>query len=233
MKNRVIISGAAGNLGMAVTKKFLNEKWSVVALAEEGKPDQVKKLENIAKVKPEVLPADLMDPYKSAKLVRKIWAEQPIHSAVLLVGGFSMNSLEKTTSEQLEKMIKLNVLTAYNILQPLFALMKEQGGGNITLIGARPALQPADGEGAVAYALSKGILFHLAEIVNVGTNTHGVAANVVVPSIIDTPENREGMPDSDFSKWVKPEEIADAIYFAAKQSGKGMAGSVLKLYGQV
>jgi len=233
MKNRVIISGAAGNLGMAVTEKFLNEKWSVVALAEEGKPDQVIKLESIAKANLEVIPADLMDPYESAKLVRKIWAEQPIHSAVLLVGGFSMNSLEKTTSEQLEKMFKLNVLTAYNILQPLFALMKANGGGNITLIGARPALQPADGEGAIAYALSKGMLFHLAEIVNTGTKSHGVAANVVVPSIIDTPENREGMPDSDFSKWVKPEEIADAIFFAAKQSGKGLAGSVLKLYGQV
>ena len=75
MKNRVIISGAAGNLGMAVTEKFLNEKWSVVALAENGKPDQVKKLENFTKSKPEVIAADLMDPYESAKLVRKIWAE--------------------------------------------------------------------------------------------------------------------------------------------------------------
>ena len=233
MKNRVIISGAAGNLGMAVTKKFLSEDWSVIALAEEGKSDQVEKLENIVEGKPKVIQADLMDPYQSAKLVRKIYGEGAIHSAVLLVGGFSMNSLEKTTSEQLEKMFKLNVLTAYNILQPLFALMKADGGGTITLIGARPALQPSDGEGAIAYALSKGILFHLAEIVNVGTNSHGVAANVVVPSIIDTPENREGMPDSDFSKWVKPEEIADAIFFASKQSEKGLAGSVLKLYGQV
>ncbi len=233
MKNRVVISGAAGNLGMAVTKKFLSEHWSVVTLTEEGKSEQIEKLENIVEGKPEVIPADLMDAYESAKLVRHLWKKEPIHSAVLLVGGFSMNPLEKTASEQLEKMFKLNVLTAYNILQPLFGLMKDNGGGNITLIGARPALQPADGEGAIAYSLSKGILFHLAEIVNAGANVHGVAANVIVPSIMDTPENREGMPDSDFSKWVKPEEIANAIFFASEQSGKGLAGSVLKLYGQV
>jgi NAD(P)-dependent dehydrogenase (short-subunit alcohol dehydrogenase family) len=230
----VLITGAAGNLGMAVTRKFLKEGWKVYALGESGQKDQENRLRGIEEGQPEILFGDLMDAYSSAKTVRKIWQDYgKIDAAVLLVGGFSMNTIHSTTSEQLEKMMRLNVFTAYNVLQPLYQLMADNGGGHFTLVGARPALVPTDGKGAVAYALSKGVLFQLADIINADTSESNISAHVVVPSIIDTPQNRKAMPEADFSKWVKPETIADTIYFAQSKADEGLCGSVYKVYGRV
>jgi NAD(P)-dependent dehydrogenase (short-subunit alcohol dehydrogenase family) len=234
MSKTVIISGAAGNLGMAVSARFLIAGWKVVALAEKGQASQEKILKGLNDGKIIVHSGDLMDPYATSNLVREIWAENDqIDAAVCLVGGFAMNALEKATSEQLEKMIRLNVFTAYNIVQPLFALMKDKKGGSLTMIGARPALIPSDAADMLAYALSKGMLFHLAEIINAGSAKHGVFANVAVPSIIDTPQNRAAMPKANFEDWVSPEEVAEAIFFATEHNTNGLGGSVLKLYGRV
>lgn len=234
MKKNILITGAAGNLGLAVTKRFLKEGWNVYALGETGQVEQESLLKNLKEGRPEVLFGDLNDAYNSAKTVRQIWQNHgKIDGAVLLVGGFAMNDINATTSEQLEKMIRLNVFTAYNILQPLHQLMSENGGGHFTLVGARPALVPSDAKGAVAYALSKGVLFQLADIINSNTSETNISAHVVVPSIIDTPQNRKAMPESDFSAWVKPETIADTIYFAQSKAGEGLGGSVYKVYGRV
>ena len=233
MKKTVLITGAAGNLGIAVTKKFLNEGWDVFALAERGQNEQEAQLYALEEGKPSVLFGDLMDAYESAKTIRQIWQNNgKIDAAVLLVGGFAMNDINATTSEQLEKMIRLNVFTAYNILQPLHQLMTANGGGHFTLVGARPALVPADARGAVAYALSKGLLVHLADIINADTAKTNISAHVVVPSIIDTPSNREAMPDADFATWITPEAIADTIFFAHEQASQGLGGSLYKLYGK-
>jgi NAD(P)-dependent dehydrogenase (short-subunit alcohol dehydrogenase family) len=234
MKKNVLITGAAGNLGMAVTKKFLREGWNVYALGEKGQNEQEALLMNIEEGRPEIVFGDLNDAYSSAKTVRQIWHNHgKIDAAVLLVGGFAMNDINATTSEQLEKMMRLNVFTAYNILQPMHQLMSENGGGHFSLVGARPALVPADAKGALAYALSKGVLFQLADIINSTTADSNISAHVVVPSIIDTPQNRESMPKSDFSAWVKPETIADTIYFAQSKANEGLGGSVYKVYGRV
>lgn len=231
---RILITGAAGNLGRALTAKFLHEGWQVIALCEQGRSDQPEILSELNGSNLVVKIGDLNDAYATAKTIRESWSELgQIDAAALLVGGFAMNGIEKTTSEQLDKMMRLNVFTAYNVLQPLFALMASKGGGSFSLIGARPALMPDQASSMVAYALSKGVLFHLAEIINSGSKDHQITAHVMVPSIIDTPENRAAMPDEDPSKWISPEQIAETIYFVHKQSPKGLAGSVYKLYGEV
>jgi NAD(P)-dependent dehydrogenase (short-subunit alcohol dehydrogenase family) len=109
--------------------------------------------------------------------------------------------------------------------------MMKQNSGNIFLIGSRPGLNAAAGKGMVAYGLGKSLIFRLAELMNDEAKGHNVTTSVVVPGTIDTPQNRKAMPDANFSNWVKPEAIADAIYFYCSDKASAIREPVIKLYG--
>jgi NAD(P)-dependent dehydrogenase (short-subunit alcohol dehydrogenase family) len=83
-----------------------------------------------------------------------------------------------------------------------------------------------------AYALSKSLVFRLAELLNREAAGTGVVAVVVVPSIIDTAPNRRAMPDSDFSAWVKPEKIAELIHYHSSTEAADLREPVLRIYGR-
>lgn len=131
--------------------------------------------------------------------------------AVLTVGGFTMNDVVHTSTDSIRQQFELNFITAYNVAAPLFKQMLERGSGRIFLIGSRPGKDMKNGKGMVAYALSKSLLFNLAQLMNDEAAGTGVVVTVVVPSTIDTPQNRAAMPDADFSTWVKAETIAEAM----------------------
>lgn len=227
---RVLITGAAGNLGQAVTARFLKEGWQVAAISEPGKTagnELPGNGQHFSETE-----ADLMDEDKAGEAVSKSFDSQAPDAAVMLVGGFAMGSIEDTRGQDLMSMYRLNFQTAYHIARPVFEKMKQSGkGGRLVFIGARPALDPAAGKDVLAYALSKNLVIHLAEYLNEAGKDHNIVASVVVPSIIDTPPNREGMPDADFDKWVSPEEIAGVIVFACGNEGEVLRESVYKVYG--
>jgi NAD(P)-dependent dehydrogenase (short-subunit alcohol dehydrogenase family) len=127
-------------------------------------------------------------------------------------------------------MFNLNFETAYYAARPLLTHMKQHGYGRLVFVGARPALQAADGKNMVAYALTKSLLFTLAEFVNASTKGTNVVASVIVPSTIDTAINRESMPDAIFDNWVKPEQIADVLAFICSEKGSVVREPVYKLY---
>jgi NAD(P)-dependent dehydrogenase (short-subunit alcohol dehydrogenase family) len=106
----------------------------------------------------------------------------------------------------------LNFETAYYIARAVFnQMMKQSGGGRIIFIGARPAMEPNAGKTAIAYGLSKSLLFKLSEYLNVIGAEKNIVTYVAVPSTIDTPPNRQAMPKADFSTWQKPEDIAGVL----------------------
>jgi len=110
--------------------------------------------------------------------------------------------------------------------------MKDHGkGGSIFMVGAKPALNPSSGGPLVAYTLSKSLIPTLADILNAEGKEQGIVSTVLVPSIIDTPQNREAMSDADFDKWVKPEEIAEITHFVASEKGDALREPILKVYG--
>jgi NAD(P)-dependent dehydrogenase (short-subunit alcohol dehydrogenase family) len=109
--------------------------------------------------------------------------------------------------------------------------MMKQNGGRIFLIGSRPGLDATDSKGMVAYGLGKSLIFRLAELLNDEGEAQGVVTSVVVPSTIDTPQNRKAMPKADFNRWVKPEEIADTIYYYASDAAKSIREPVIKMFG--
>jgi NAD(P)-dependent dehydrogenase (short-subunit alcohol dehydrogenase family) len=141
-----------------------------------------------------------------------------------------MGKIEATSGDDLKKQLALNFDTAYNVARPVYRHMVANNYGRIVLIGSRPALQPADGKNMIAYAMSKSLLFRLAEYINAESKGKNVTATVIVPSTIDTPPNRKSMPDADPSKWVKPGDLAEIMQFVISDSGSALRETVLKVY---
>ncbi|HEX3768125.1 MAG TPA: SDR family NAD(P)-dependent oxidoreductase [Puia sp.] len=223
----VIITGANGNLGTAVTREFIDKGYHVIATIG----NEVSKTDFVTHPNLEVSVVNLTDEKQTTDFIEKmIHKYAVIDAALLLVGGFAMGSIENTTGDDLHKQIALNFETAFYVTKPLFGHMMTNKKGNIVFIGARPALNPAQGKDLIAYALSKSLLFKLAEYLNEAARGKSVSVSVVAPSTLDTPLNRKSMPDVNPNIWVKPSEIAETLEFLVSDKSSALRETVLKIY---
>ncbi|HEV7782612.1 MAG TPA: SDR family NAD(P)-dependent oxidoreductase [Chitinophagaceae bacterium] len=223
-----IVTGASGNLGQAVVKKFLEKDYYVTGTVI---PDDSVAIDIRGK-NFETAVVDLMKEELAQQFVElMVMKHDSIDVAVLTVGGFAMGSIIDTPTSAIAKQYKLNFETAYNVARPVFAQMMKQGNGRIFLIGSRPGADMKNSKGMAGYGLGKSLIFRLAELMNEEAKGTSVVTSVVVPSTIDTPQNRESMPKSDFSKWVTPGAIADIIYFHCSPEGAVLREPVIKVYG--
>ena len=205
-RKNILITGAAGNLGTAVLKKFLSEKYNVIATAQQA--SEIPARENLS-----VAELNVFDEKASHAFVRElIQTHSQIDACALLVGGFAMGKIEDTPDESLQKMYQLNFLSAFHLAAPLFAHMKEKKSVRIILMGAMGALNPAAGKNMLAYSLSKSLLFQFNGLLNAAGKDFNVRSLVIAPSTIDTPQNRAAMPAADFSMWNKATDIAEMMF---------------------
>jgi NAD(P)-dependent dehydrogenase (short-subunit alcohol dehydrogenase family) len=226
MKN-IIVTGASGNLGQAVVKKFLAEGYHVVGTIVPNDPVAI----DFKNINFETAVVDLMNEDASQHFAEAVTAKHgSIDAAVLTVGGFAMGKITETKTIDIARQYKLNFETAYNVARPVFMQMIKQNSGRIFLIGSKPGLDHRNGKGMVAYSLAKSLIFRLAELMNDEAKGSDVVTNVIVPSTIDTPQNRASMPDADFNKWVKAEAIADVIYFYCTDASAILREPVIKVY---
>lgn len=223
----VIITGANGNLGSIVTSVFLSKGYKVIATLHN---DAAKK-DLPAHDHLKIVAVDLTDETATATFIKSSIAEYGrIDAVLLLAGGFAMGKIAETAMEDIRKQIALNFETAYHIVYALFPHMLENNNGRIVFIGSRPALEAKDGRNMIAYGLSKSLLFKLAEYINAEAKGKNVTATVVVPSTLDTPPNRNSMPDADPKNWVKPEDLAAILEFIISEKAATLRESVLKVY---
>jgi NAD(P)-dependent dehydrogenase (short-subunit alcohol dehydrogenase family) len=223
----VLITGASGNLGKATVAKFLSSGYRVLATTSAGKPSSLSPHENL-----ETLPVDLTDEKAVAAMLQTVFTRyNTIDAALLLAGGFAGGNIQETDGATLRKMYALNFETAFFIARPLLGHMQKQStGGRIVLVGSRTALRASDAKNALAYALSKSLLFNLAEYLNAEGAKQNIITSVIVPSTIDTPDNRKAMPNADFTTWVPTDEIADTLRFICESAS--LREPVFKLYGK-
>ena len=223
-----IVTGASGNLGQAVVKKFIDEGYKVIGTVI---PDDTASV-NFPAGRFEKVIVDLMNEDDAAKFIESIISKYgSVDAAILTVGGFAMGKIADTKTADIYKQYKLNFETAYNVARPVFVQMMKQKNGRIFIIGSRPGLDARDGKGMVAYSIGKSLIFRLAALMNDEAKGTNVVTSVVVPSTIDTPQNRVSMPGADPSKWVKPEAIADIIYFHCTDKGAILREPMIKVYG--
>ena len=223
----IIITGANGNLGAVTVKKFLDHDYRVIAIARSGSElGFAKDNKNF-----ELHQLDLTDENASLLFIKEaISLYGSIEGGLFLAGGFAMGNIENTTGDMLKKMFALNFETAYHISRILFEHMLQSSYGRLVFIGAKPVIEPEYAKNSVAYTLSKSLLFSLANILNAAAKGKNVTASVVAPSTIDTPSNRESMPNADWSKWVKPEQVADMLEFICSDKGLSLREPLYKVY---
>jgi NAD(P)-dependent dehydrogenase (short-subunit alcohol dehydrogenase family) len=222
-----IVTGASGNLGQAVINKFIGEGYRVIGTVV---PNDLVPI-NFPAENFEKIVVDLMNEDDAQKFVNAIIATySTIDAVVLTVGGFAMGSIADTASSDIMKQYKLNFETTYNVVRPAFIQMMKQNSGRIFMIGARPGLQASFSNGMVAYGLAKSLVIRLAELMNIEAKGKNVVTSIVVPSTIDTPQNRQSMPNADFASWVNPEAIASIIYFHCTEEAAALRETVIKVY---
>ena len=224
----LLLTGASGNMGQAVARKFLNEGYQVTGTRAPG--DRVEL--SIADPAFQPVTVNLLEEESAAAMVSDLVAANGcIDVAVLTVGGFAMGDIASTGSADLLQQYQLNFQTTYQVARPVFKQMLKQGYGRIFLVGSRPGLDMRQGKGMTAYALAKSLVFRLAELMNEEARQTNVVTAVLVPSTIDTPQNRAAMPEADFSQWVSPDAIADTLFFYCSPEAAPLREPVLKLYG--
>jgi NAD(P)-dependent dehydrogenase (short-subunit alcohol dehydrogenase family) len=228
MKKNVIISGASGNLGRAAVQRFSADGYFVVGTVSPGGALGFEAPENVVTAQ-----VDLRDEKRANEFVDTVVRDHgTIDAALLLVGGYAGGNLSETDGAAMKKMISLNFETAYYIARPVFEqMMKQENGGRIVLVGSKSGLEPALGTHALGYTVSKSMLFTLADVLNAEAKGKNVVTSVVVPSTIDTPQNRKDMPKADFSSWVKAEEIAGVMSFIASEQAHPLTDGVYKVFG--
>jgi NAD(P)-dependent dehydrogenase (short-subunit alcohol dehydrogenase family) len=223
----VIVTGASGNLGMAVTRNLLTQGYRVIATVA----GEAEKNDFDSSDLPDVQVVNLMEEEETHAFVQAcIGKYGKIDAALLLVGGFTAGNIATTSGADLRKQFALNFETAYFTSRPLFQHMLDMNSGRIVYIGARPALVAEQGHRLLAYSLSKSLLFKLAEYLNAEARGKNVSVAVVAPSTLDTALNRKSMPDADPENWVKPEHLAAILEFIISEKAGPLRETVLKVY---
>lgn len=222
-----IVTGASGNMGQAVVTKFIEEKYFVIGTILPNDKTEL----NFPADKFEKIIVDLDDEEASQKFVDNIISKhENIDAAILTVGGFAMGSIAETKTSDILNQYKLNFETAYNVARPVFLQMMRQNSGRIFIIGSKPGLSANSGKGVIAYSLAKSLIFRLAELMNNEAKGKNIVTSVIVPSTIDTLPNRKSMPDANFESWVKPQSIADVIYWYCSDEASALREPVIKVY---
>ncbi len=228
-KNKVVlITGAGGNLGKAVARAFF-DAGATLALCDLhlGALDSVYRDSGLV----QMIESDLRLPDVAETMAGSVIDRfGRIDVVAALTGGFTMGSpLHQTPPDVWEFMMKLNAGTVFNTAHAVVPHMRERGSGSIITVGARTALA---GKSLMAsYTASKAAVIRLTESLSEENKRYGINVNSVLPSIIDTPQNRKDMPDADFSTWVSPDALADVILFLASDASRAIHGASIPVYG--
>jgi NAD(P)-dependent dehydrogenase (short-subunit alcohol dehydrogenase family) len=147
-----------------------------------------------------------------------------------IAGGFRMGSpVHETSDADWSFLFDINARTVLHAARAFVPRMLAAGGGKIVNVGAFAAQKGAAGMGA--YVASKSAVIRLTETMSAELREKNINVNCVLPTIIDTPENRKAMPDADPRKWVAPEDLANVIVFLASDAARAIHGAAIPVTG--
>lgn len=223
LQDRVIlVTGGTGSLGHGVLAELRAANATVISTAHRATSPPIEGIE--------VELTDLRDPNEAVPLVERIIARhERIDGLVCLVGGFTGGTFIQTDHQTWHEMVELNLNTAVIAARAVLPGMTERGYGRIVTIGSRPAIDPTPN--TAAYAAAKAAVVAMTRSLGRELRGTGVTANCILPSTIDTPQNRESMPRSDPSRWVTPEEIGRVVAFLCSEAAGVIRGAAIPVYG--
>jgi NAD(P)-dependent dehydrogenase (short-subunit alcohol dehydrogenase family) len=210
----VVITGASGNLGRAVADAFAEDNLVLLDLKRGD-------------LKGNFVETNLLDAQSVEAAVRKL---ERIDVLCNLAGGFRMGSaVHETSDKDWNFLMDLNARTVLNMARAVVPVMLKGGGGKIVNVAAFAAQKGAAQMGA--YIASKSAVIRLTETMAAELREKNINVNCVLPTIIDTPENRRAMPDADPKRWVAPADLARVIAFLASDAARAIHGAALPVTG--
>lgn len=213
----VVITGGAGNLGraLAIASRARGAKVSLIDVRFDTASADFAETGTHC--------ADLTDAADTARCFGGLGEVDVLFN---VAGGFAMGQcVHEIDDDAWDRLFRLNVRTLINSTASVVPSMLERGAGKIVNVGAMPAL--SGGAKMGAYCAAKAAVVRLTESLSQEVRRRGINVNCVLPSIIDTPENRAAMPDADHFRWVAPSDLANVMCFLASQDAQAIHGQAL------
>jgi NAD(P)-dependent dehydrogenase (short-subunit alcohol dehydrogenase family) len=234
--NRIaIVTGATGALGRVVARGLLDRGIKIVSTYRTPSAEQ--ELEaflggpshDLTSIEADVTNEDSVK-HLFEKVVSKFGRVDILLNIVgAYVGG---EDIAHTKVDDWDYMMKVNLKSAFLCSKYALPIMIKQDYGKIVNISARPAVERRARAKSGAYAVSKAAVAVLTETIAEEVKKFNITVNAVMPSVIDTPDNRAGMPNADTSRWVKPEEICSVIMFLVSDDANITSGALVPVYGK-
>lgn len=224
----VAVTGGFGSLGVSVAKAIVaaGAKVALLDRAEGSKaPQDLAQALALGSV-------DLGSGDSARDAIAQIIARfGRLDALVNIAGGFRWEKIDGGSIDPWDQLYQMNLRTAVNASQAALPQLLASTNGSIVNVGALAAARAGAGMGA--YAASKAGVTKLTEALAEELKDRAVTVNAVLPSIIDTAANRADMPDADFSRWVKPEQIADLIVFLLSDRARAITGALIPIAGRM
>lgn len=230
----VLIGGATGALGSGIARVFADTgaHLGLTSTSEEELEELADEL-GLSDDRLFLSTVDATDPDSVGDLVSGVVERfDGLHVLLNTIGGWGGGkTVGETPVEQWEWMLTLNLRSAFLLSRAVLPHMLEAGWGRIVHTASKTAVTPRPKQ--VGYVVSKSGVIALTEVIAAEVKGTGVTANVVLPSIIDTPANRRMMSSADTSKWVPPEHIAGTVRFLCSDAAASINGDRIPIYGAV
>lgn len=222
----VVVTGGTGQVGRVVARAYA-EAGAIVIAADRMTPANSDENKNISFKQIDVL---------SEESVKQFFAELSnqsgsFYALINTIGGFHAGEpVTELSLKDFEGQFDLNVKTAFLLTKYAVEALAKAGGGKIVHFASRAAVEK--GAKSYAYSASKQAVVRLVEAVATETRDQNININAVMPSIIDTPTNRAGMPNANFDQWPKPEQIAKVLLFLTSPDAELISGAAIPVFGK-
>ncbi|TMA00738.1 MAG: SDR family NAD(P)-dependent oxidoreductase [Methanobacteriota archaeon] len=230
-KRVVVVTGGTGYLGSAVCGAFARAGAAVVAvyMLDRELPYFRRKLGRRAR-EVSLIKANVTGPGEMDRVARDVVRRsRRIDVLVNTIGGYMSGSVEATTDEEFDRAIALNLKSTFLACRAVIPAMRKAKRGKIVNVSSEASLL---GEAeSFLYSAGKSGVNRLTESLARELNTANIQVNCVMPRILDTPANRKAMSDSDFSSWVKTDQVARVILWLCSEDADPITGSAIPVYG--
>jgi NAD(P)-dependent dehydrogenase (short-subunit alcohol dehydrogenase family) len=233
MEKTVVITGGTGGLGTSLVRRLMFEDYRLAVTYLQ--PDEAREFEQEFEVDEDRLLLTRVDA-TNAEAVSSLFKDVSdkwgaIHGVCSLVGGWAGGrDVEETDDVRLERMLDINLRSAFYAVRAAIPYLKEAGWGRVVLVGSRAAIDFPESQ--AAFNIAKAGVVALGRSVAQELDGTGVTANVLMPSVIDTPVTRQSLPYADYVNWPTPDEIAAVAQFVLSDESGVMNGALIPVYGR-
>lgn len=233
MEKTVVITGGTGGLGTSLVRRLIVKDYRLAVTYLL--PDEAREFEQEFDVDEDRLlltRVDATNPEAVASLFKDVsekWGA--IHGVCSLVGGWAGGrDVEETDDVRFDRMLDINLRSAFYAVRAAVPYLREAGWGRVVLVGSRAAIDFPESQ--AAFNIAKAGVVALGRSVAQELDGTGVTANVLMPSVIDTPATRQSLPYADYVDWPTPDEIAAVAQFVLSDESGVMNGAVIPVYGR-